>query len=227
MVAVGDGVPGELVGQPMCALLAGGGYAEYAVAPAGQCLPVPEGMSMVEAAALPETLFTVWTNLFERGYATEGDTVLVHGGTSGIGTMAIALCKAFGITVLVTAGSDDKCLAAERIGADHAINYKERDFVAEVKALTAGKGVGGSARHGRRRLCAVQPAVPGRRRAARVDRGAGRDDRDHSDLRDHAPTADADRVDAAPRATPRSRRWWRTRSTVRCGRMSRRGGCDR
>ena len=141
VVAVGEGVPQELIGQPMCALIAGGGYAEYAVAPAGQCLPVPDGMSMVEAAALPETLFTVWTNLFERGYATEGDTVLVHGGTSGIGTMAIALCRAFGITVLVTAGSDDKCLAAERIGADHAINYKEKDFVAEVKALTAGKGV--------------------------------------------------------------------------------------
>ena len=141
VAAVGEGVPAELLEQPMCALIAGGGYAEYAVAPAGQCLPVPNGLAMVEAAALPETLFTVWTNLFERGYATEGDTVLVHGGTSGIGTMAITLCRAFGMTVLVTAGSDDKCLAAERIGADHAINYKEQDFVAEVKALTGGRGV--------------------------------------------------------------------------------------
>lgn len=141
VVALGEGVPPELLGQSICALIAGGGYAEYAVAPAGQCLPIPEGVSMSEAAALPETLFTVWTNLFERGYATEGDTVLVHGGTSGIGSMAISLCKAFGITILVTAGSDDKCLAAERLGADHAINYKERDFVAEVKALTGGKGV--------------------------------------------------------------------------------------
>ena len=141
VAAIGDGVPPEMLGQPVCALLGGGGYAEYAVAPAGQCLPVPDALSMIEAAALPETLFTVWTNLFERGYATEGDTVLVHGGTSGIGTMAITLCRAFGITVLVTAGSDDKCLAAELIGADHAINYKEKDFVAEVKALTAAKGV--------------------------------------------------------------------------------------
>lgn len=96
---------------------------------------------MIEAAAIPETLFTVWTNLFERAYATEGDAVLVHGGTSGIGTMAIALGKIFGLTVIVTAGSDEKCATAERLGAAHAINYRAKDFVAEVKALTGGKGV--------------------------------------------------------------------------------------
>jgi len=141
IVAVGSEVPREMIGQPVCALLAGGGYAEYAVAPYGQCLPVPEGLSMAEAAAMPETLFTVWTNLFERGYAIEGETVLVHGGTSGIGTMAISLCNVFGITIIVTAGSDDKCAAAMAHGADHAINYKAQDFVAAVRDITGGKGV--------------------------------------------------------------------------------------
>jgi NADPH:quinone reductase len=141
VVAVGDQVPPELIGQPMCALLGGGGYAEYAVAPAGQCLPVPHALTMAEAAALPETLFTVWTNLFERGYASEGDTVLVHGGTSGIGTMAIALCGLFGVRVIVTAGSDEKCAAARALGADAAINYRSEDFVERVAAETGGRGV--------------------------------------------------------------------------------------
>ena len=141
VVTLGEGVERELLGQPVCALMAGGGYAEYAVAPAGQCLPVPSSLSMVEAAAIPETLFTVWTNLFERAYATEGDTVLVHGGTSGIGTMAIGLGKLFGLTVIVTAGSDAKCAAAVDLGAAHAINYRDTDFVAEVKRLTDGRGV--------------------------------------------------------------------------------------
>lgn len=141
VVAAGDGAGAELVGQPVCALVAGGAYAEYAVAPAGQCLPVPAALNMVEAAAMPETLFTVWSNLFERAYAVEGETVLVHGGTSGIGTMAIALGKLFGLSVIVTAGSDAKCDAARALGADLAINYKTQDFVAEVKAFTGGAGV--------------------------------------------------------------------------------------
>ncbi len=140
VVAVGAGVPPEMIGQPVCALVAGGGYAEYAVAPLGQTLPVPEALTMVEAAAMPETLFTVWTNLFERAWATEGDTVLVHGGTSGIGTMAIALGQLFGLTVIVTAGSDAKCAAAVELGAAHAINYKTEDFVARVKNITGGAG---------------------------------------------------------------------------------------
>jgi putative PIG3 family NAD(P)H quinone oxidoreductase len=140
IVACGPGTEPDLVGQPVCALISGGAYADYACAPYGQCLPVPDALSMVEAAAMPETLFTVWTNLFERGYAAEGDTVLVHGGTSGIGTMAIALCNLFGVTIIVTAGSDDKCAAAKAIGADHAINYKSQDFVAEVKAITGAAG---------------------------------------------------------------------------------------
>lgn len=140
VVAAGVDLPPELIGQPMCALIAGGGYAEYAVAPLGQCLSVPENLSMVEAAAIPETLFTVWTNLFERGYASEGDVALVHGGTSGIGTMAISLCKLFGVTVIVTAGSDDKVAACLAHGADHAINYRTEDFVARVKDLTEGRG---------------------------------------------------------------------------------------
>jgi putative PIG3 family NAD(P)H quinone oxidoreductase len=141
IVAVGDGVDDFQIGQPVCALVTGGAYAQYAVAPFGQCLPVPDGLSMTEAAALPETLFTVWTNLFERAYAGEGDRVLVHGGTSGIGTMAIALGKLFGVQVIVTAGSDVKCVAARELGAAHAINYRTEDFVERVKAITDGRGV--------------------------------------------------------------------------------------
>jgi putative PIG3 family NAD(P)H quinone oxidoreductase len=141
VAAVGEGVTRPELGQPVCALLAGGGYAEYAVAPAGQCLPVPAALTMVEAAAMPETLFTVWTNLFERAYAREGETVLVHGGTSGIGTMAIALAKLFGLKILVTCGSDEKCARAEALGADGAINYREQDFAEAVKDFTGGRGV--------------------------------------------------------------------------------------
>ena len=126
VVALGDGVHHFEVGQPVCALLAGGGYAEFAVAPAGQCLPVPDALSMVEAAAMPETLFTVWSNLFERGYAREGETALVHGGTSGIGTMAIALCNLFDLRIIVTCGSAEKCRRAEALGADHASTIAPR-----------------------------------------------------------------------------------------------------
>ena len=131
----------ELVGKRVCALVAGGGYAEYCVAPAGTCLPVPDALAMAEAAAMPETLFTVWVNLFERGFAADGDAVLVHGGTSGIGTMAIALGKLFGLTVIVTCGTDAKCAAALALGAAAAINYKTQDFVDEANRLTDGRGV--------------------------------------------------------------------------------------
>ncbi len=141
VVAVGDDADAHLIGQSVCALLSGGGYADYAVVSAGQCLPVPDGLSMVEAAALPETLFTVWTNLFERGYAAEGDSVLVHGGTSGIGTMAILLGKLFALEVIVTVGSDAKARAALELGAAHAINYRTEDFVDRVREITGGKGV--------------------------------------------------------------------------------------
>ena len=141
VVALGEGAEGRLLGRRVCALIAGGGYAEYAVAPAGQCLSVPDGYDLVEAAALPETLFTVWTNLFERAYVQAGDTVLIHGGTSGIGTMATMLCRQFGLTVIVTCGSPDKCARALEIGADHAIDYKVADFVAEVARITEGRGV--------------------------------------------------------------------------------------
>lgn len=140
IVALGQDVAGCQLGQSVCALLAGGGYAEYALAPAGQCLPVPAGLPMAEAAALPETLFTVWHNLFERGYAREGETVLVHGGTSGIGTMAIALGQLFGIEVIVTCGSAAKCERARQLGAAEAINYRSEDFVEEVRRITGGRG---------------------------------------------------------------------------------------
>lgn len=141
IVDTGPGAAMEMYGSPVCALVPGGGYAEYAVAHADICLPVPSGFSMVEAAALPETLFTVWSNLFQRGGAKAGDTVLVHGGTSGIGTTAILLGKAFGLSVIVTAGSAEKCARALEIGAAHAIDYKAQDFVAEVKRITGGLGV--------------------------------------------------------------------------------------
>ena len=140
VVAAGDGAS-ELVGTRVCALVAGGGYAEHCLAPAGTCLPVPEVLRMTEAAAIPETLFTVWINLFERGFAADGDTVLVHGGTSGIGTMAIRLGTLFGLKVIVTCGSDEKCAAARDLGAALAINYKSADFVAAVKEATYGRGV--------------------------------------------------------------------------------------
>lgn len=141
VVALGDGVDPALLGQPVCALVAGGGYAQYCVAPAAQCLPVPAGLSMIEAAALPETFFTVWSNLFERGGAKAGETALVHGGTSGIGTTAILLGKLLGLSVIVTVGSDEKVAKALEIGADHAINYRAADFVEEVKRITGGRGV--------------------------------------------------------------------------------------
>ncbi len=131
----------EMLGQKVCALVAGGAYAEYCVAPAGTCLPVPAALSPVEAAAMPETLFTVWVNLFERGFAADGDRVLVHGGTSGIGTMAIALGRLFSLHVIVTCGSDEKCAAALDLGAEAAINYKTQDFVEEIHRVTDRKGV--------------------------------------------------------------------------------------
>jgi len=140
VVAAGAGAD-HLMGRRMCALVAGGGYAQYCVAPAGTCLPVPETLRMTEAAAMPETLFTVWINLFERGFAADGDTVLVHGGTSGIGTMAIKLGSLFGLEVIVTCGSESKCAAARALGAAQAINYRATDFVAAVKDLTGGNGV--------------------------------------------------------------------------------------
>ena len=135
-----DGPP-ELLGRNVCALVAGGGYAEYCAAPAGTCLVVPEAISLVEAAAMPETLFTVWVNMFERGFAADGDWALVHGGTSGIGTMAIALGRLFGVKVVVTCGTDAKCARALELGAAAAINYREQDFVEEVHRITGRDGV--------------------------------------------------------------------------------------
>jgi putative PIG3 family NAD(P)H quinone oxidoreductase len=131
----------HLIRQRLCALVAGGGYAEYCIAAAGVALPIPKALSAVEAAAMPETLFTVWVNLFERGFAADGDWVLVHGGTSGIGTMAIALGSLFGLKVIVTCGSDEKCARARELGAHEAINYTTQDFVEEVHRVTDRAGV--------------------------------------------------------------------------------------
>lgn len=132
---------GFKIGDRVCALIAGGGYAQLCVAPVAQCLPVPKGWSDIEAASLPETFFTVWSNVFERGRLQKGETLLIQGGTSGIGVTAIQIAKALGATVIATAGSDDKCEACRKLGADHAINYRTSDFAEEAKKLTGGKGV--------------------------------------------------------------------------------------
>ena len=132
IVALGRGVKGLKTGQLVCALVAGGGYAEYCAAPAPQCLPIPKGLDLVQAACLPETFFTVWTNLFDRGQLKKGETVLVHGGASGIGTAAIQVAKAFGAKVFVTAGTEAKCRACEKLGAQQAIHYRTQDFVIEA-----------------------------------------------------------------------------------------------
>lgn len=173
---------GLKLGDAVCALVAGGGYAERCVAPAGQCLPVPAGLSMVEAASLPETFFTVWQNVFSIAKLQPGETLLIQGGSSGIGVTAIQLAKAFGCTVIVTAGTDEKCRACVALGADHGINYRTQDFVAETQRLTGGKGanvvldmVGGDyierelqclAEDGRLALIAVQGGT-----ASRIDAG--------------------------------------------------------
>ena len=132
---------GLKVGDRVCALVAGGGYAQWCVAPVGQCLPVPAGLNDIEAASLPETFFTVWSNVFDRGRLQAGEFLLVQGGSSGIGVTAIQLARAWGATVIVTAGSDEKCAACIELGASHAINYKTQDFVAEVRRITNGRGV--------------------------------------------------------------------------------------
>ncbi len=141
IAAVGPDVPDDFIGDRVCALVSGGGYAEYCLAHIGHCLPVAHNMGLAEAAAIPETLFTVWHNVFERGWAKEGETLLVHGGTSGIGTMATMLGKAFGLTIITTCGDEAKCAASRDLGADLSINYRETDFVEEVKAFTKGEGV--------------------------------------------------------------------------------------
>jgi putative PIG3 family NAD(P)H quinone oxidoreductase len=138
---VGESAGSWRVGESVCALVSGGGYAEYCAAPAGQCLRMPQGLTPIQAAALPETTFTVWTNLFDRGRLKKGEAVLVHGGASGIGTTAIQLAHAFGATVFATAGTDEKCAACEAIGADRAFNYRQTDFVAATREATGGRGV--------------------------------------------------------------------------------------
>ncbi|MFC6632257.1 NAD(P)H-quinone oxidoreductase [Microbulbifer taiwanensis] len=141
VVALGDGVDRWQAGDSVCALANGGGYAEYVAVPADQCLPVPDGLSIVEAAALPETFFTVWSNVFDRAQLQAGEVFLVHGGSSGIGTTAIQLASNFGARVFATAGSAEKCAACEKLGAERAINYKSEDFVEIVREATDGRGV--------------------------------------------------------------------------------------
>jgi len=141
IVAAGAGVNERRPGDRVCALVTGGGYAEYVSAPAPQCLPIPRGLTLIEAAGLPETFFTVWVNVFERAGLKDSETLLIQGGSSGIGVTAIQMARAFGHRVFVTAGSADKCAACEKLGASRAINYRTEDFVAVVKELTGGKGV--------------------------------------------------------------------------------------
>jgi putative PIG3 family NAD(P)H quinone oxidoreductase len=141
VVSLGEGAEGIAVGDEVCALLTGGGYAEYCTAPAPQCLPIPQGLGPVEAAGIPETFFTVWTNVFERGHLKAGGSFLVHGGTSGIGTTAIQLARAFGARVFATAGTREKCVLCESLGAERAIDHHREDFVEVVKKATGGAGV--------------------------------------------------------------------------------------
>lgn len=141
IVALGEGVSGRAPGDEVLALVTGGGYAQYCTAPAPQCLNIPQGLDMDEAAAIPETFFTVWSNVFDRAALKPGETLLIHGGSSGIGTTAIQIAHALGSTVIVTAGTDDKCGACEVLGADLAINYRDTDFVAALKEFTGGRGV--------------------------------------------------------------------------------------
>lgn len=141
IVALGEGVTGFAIGDYVCALVAGGGYAERAAVPHEQVLPIPKGLTAIQAAGIPETFFTVWTNVFQRGKLRDGESILIHGGTSGIGTTAIQLARAFGATVLTTAGSDEKCQATRTLGAAHAFNYRTTDWVAETKLVTNGRGV--------------------------------------------------------------------------------------
>ncbi|MEO8485662.1 MAG: NAD(P)H-quinone oxidoreductase [Betaproteobacteria bacterium] len=141
VAAVGANVTGWRAGDELCALTPGGGYAEYCIAPAGHCLPLPAGLSLLEGASLPENAFTVWHNVFERGKLAAGETILIHGGTSGIGTTAIQYAKAFGAKVITTVGSDEKAAFCRKIGADHAINYRTQDFVEEVASITGKRGV--------------------------------------------------------------------------------------
>ncbi len=141
VAGLGSDASGWEVGDAVCALLTGGGYAEYCIAPAPQCLPIPAGLDQIDAAAIPEAAFTVWTNVFERGRLAPGETLLVHGGSSGVGTMAMALARASGAHVLATAGSPEKCAACERLGAERAINYRTEDFVEVIRTATSGRGV--------------------------------------------------------------------------------------
>ncbi|HRD66491.1 MAG TPA: NAD(P)H-quinone oxidoreductase [Candidatus Competibacter sp.] len=141
IAALGEGVDGWMIGDPVCALLTGGGYAEYCTAPAPQCLPIPTGLTLQQAAALPETFFTVWSNVFDRARLQPGETLLIHGGTSGIGTTAIQLAKALGSRVFVTVGGVEKIQPCLDLGAERAINYREEDFVQVVKELTRNRGV--------------------------------------------------------------------------------------
>lgn len=141
IVEVGANVTRWKIGDKVCALVVGGGYAEYCNVPAGQCLPIPENLSFIEAAALPETFFTVWSNVFDRGHLQKGESLLIHGGSSGIGVTAIQMAKALGSTVYVTAGSDEKCKFCEELGAAKAINYKTENFADVIKKLTSNKGV--------------------------------------------------------------------------------------
>lgn len=141
IVAAGDHVTPFDIGEDVCALLTGGGYAEYCVAPAAQCLPIPDGLTLIEAASLPETFFTVWTNLFDRAALAEGETVVIHGGASGIGTTAIQLARAFGARVFATAGNGEKCQLCEGLGAERAINYRDENFFDVVKQAAGGADV--------------------------------------------------------------------------------------
>ncbi len=211
---------GLRTGDRVCALVAGGGYASLCNAPVGQCLPVPKGLSDVEAASLPETFFTVWSNVWDRAKLQPGETLLVQGGTSGIGVTAIQMARALGSRVIATAGSDAKVKACLELGADAAINYRTQDFAEEAKKLTGGARRQRDPRHGGRRLRRPRNRMPGRGRTARDHRGARRDQERVQRRAGAAPAPRDHRLDAAARGRWRSRRRSRNNCARMCGRCS-------
>ena len=208
------------VGDPVCALVSGGGYAEFCAVPAPQCLPIPRGCDVTHAAAIPETTFTVWTNVFERGRLAAGESILIHGGSSGIGTTAIQLARARGARVFATAGSAEKCAACEALGAEQCVNYRDDRFRHGDQGGNAWARCRRRARHGGRRLRAAQYRRAGDGRPARDDRTAGRREVGNRHHADSTQTPDAHRFDAAHAIRRRKRRAGHSGPSSTCGRCS-------
>ena len=227
VAALGPDARVHRLGARVTALVPGGGYADYCVAHETNALPIPAGLSAIEAAAIPETYFTVWTNVFSRGALKAGETLLVHGGTSGIGTTAIALAKAFGARVVATAGSDEKAAQCERLGADLGVNYRKDDFVAPTREATRRPGRRRHSRHGRRRLRRAQLCGRGARRTHRADRVPHGAKGDGGSAAAHGEAPHPYRLDASSPLAGGERRSSPRPCGPRCGRSSKRAAACR